>query len=1309
MSTQEVLNDPMIQWMMDDIGVDTQKYSPVIDSYLKTVRKIESSDLPFRRNKNNTAHGYYQFKNTKSVPTLQEAIDAALLYYRKAGADAPEALVEENNKPEAEQNANNLDKDLQSILFLSNLYRKKDSNSILLRTFTGDAEAGRRVYDVLHHTQGLTDKDTIAVADTTFRGYTKFLEKFDVPVLGEEQVGTDFEPRLESELASGQMKDLAPKVKELMPSLLETLEEVEVPKRSGRFPEVSVDAQRRSGAEILDEVSVDARRVDPTPPPLPELQEVNVPSREPVAIPPTSEPRLESELAATQMAAMQPRAPAEVTVPQRAGRFPEVTVDAQRRSGAEILNEASVPSRKLVDLAPRVKELLPQLEEVAVTAQRVSGEIAKPAIAPAAAEAYKKLQELDAQRYGGLLREFSEGATFGLMGEFAAGIKAATSDTPYEYALAEYELDREKFKREDPAAAAFSIPAEIAGGLPTGSFLYKGLTKIGVKSIPQAGAIEGGIYMGAQGEGDADDRLLQAGGGAAFGAAFARLFQGLADSTMGKLAKTPEELFEMQAQANAKAIKEAKINRPTADITDDELATQLIIRDTEFLAEAVGRKGMAVEETGSMFTRMRDYAIDMGIDMKTFNRVYKNKQIKEIYSLVYERGTRTPEQLNVLRQELLDRTASFILRDGAKTVPEAQSIVGRYRTFISPLSTLAETMVGRAFADRMVRAMNIVTRRTVDLDRMWKGMEPFRELAQNRAFNDAMHDAVNAANIGEEAAGKALQRAMNMAKAKIGKGADVRLQQFLDDNYKFSERYRKEVTTGILSKVWMHSTPTLIARDVGLKRPTAAGKAKDAAAKVRSRKTMKEWRLAQEKKPAEKQLDMANIFDSHWAWQRQTLTRMELGHQLGIRVHGKPMQAMSDSKLKKRKASKKALKEGATPIEATAKFEEGGTLKLFDADIIEESLRLQGYTPAQIKNAISILDNVGVDANKAMAGELDIIRSLGYVGTIANPYGALMNIHDLFNASFELGIGNVLRAVFSNNGIRFSADDMGLARQVFGEFVRKARRGESRTGNAFIERLVEGSADLLDWSMKWSGFAGLDKFGKNKIMGASFNKAKEDIANGSFDSKWQYSFSRGELDQLKRDIAANADTELVRDLVMFDLFKLQPINAAAQTAYGLANPNARLFYMLKGFAVKQLDLLERRIVGEWKKGNKEQALINAGKYLVISGGGYGVVNEARQVIKGEAPDPEEAAVSAFYQVGSVLTLGAMGANDYGYDRFFDNPMEAMITNIFPPLTATLPAAVMEDLADAVRKGDPYPDEVIYAIPIVGKTLEGVFK
>ena len=144
--------------------------------------------------------------------------------------------------------------------------------------------------------------------------------------------------------------------------------------------------------------------------------------------------------------------------------------------------------------------------------------------------------------------------------------------------------------------------------------------------------------------------------------------------------------------------------------------------------------------------------------------------------------------------------------------------------------------------------------------------------------------------------------------------------------------------------------------------------------------------------------------------------------------------------------------------------------------------------------------------------------------------------------------------------------------------------------------------------------------------------------------------------------------------------------------------------MLKGFAIKQFDLMERRIWKEWQAGNKKQALENLAKYVVLSGGGYGVVNEARQVLKGEAPDPVEGAVSALYQVGSVVTFGAMGANDYGYDKFMNDPLDAIGKNLLPPLGATLPGAVLKDIAAAARTGDPLQSKTIYALPIVGKTL-----
>ena len=902
----------------------------------------------------------------------------------------------------------------------------------------------------------------------------------------------------------------------------------------------------------------------------------------------------------------------------------------------------------------------------------------------------------------GVLREIAGGLSLQTADELEALYASKVNDTSYSVEKDRINREREEFSYLNPGAA---VAAETVGIIPSAFLSTALLTRAGIVSLPKQGAIEAGTYGFASGE-SAEERLILGSTSALVGGSVGKIIDSVFNPNLVKTSTNPDTLHTQQVDALQTAVSGQKITRPTAELTDDDLVDQLIIRETEFLADAVGRQGTDPNALGNTMLRLMRYAEEMGVSGKQAAKVVgKNKRVKQLIK-DSNRGFDDVTQLNAFREDLLDLAAGRLSIDKGRTIPEAQSSIVKFRRFASPLATLAETVVGPAFSSRIIRGMNRVVRGQSELDEMWKGMEGLRNLADDVKFNDLMLDAVNATNIGAKAAAKSLQAAKKYADAKIGKGAGERLQKFFDDNVEFNGRYRKEVTAGVLSDVWLHSALKYVDDDVSLRinRARAAGKAEDVASKKRSRKSMEEERA----KLDGDELEYANIFDSHWRWQRETLTRMELGKQLGFRTSGMPTVALDVDKLPKR-LRKKVKKGEMTALEATAKLE-SDSFKLFDEKIIREAMEREGLSDLQIKNAIEILDDLGVNANRGMSQELEVVRSLGYVGTIANPYGALMNVHDLFNAAFELGVGNVLKSVFGKNNIRLSADDVGLARQVFGEFIRRSTKGDSSiTGVKFLEKLAKGSEDLLEWSMKASGFSGLDKFGKTKIMGASFNKAKQDMARGSFDSKWANTFSKAELDQLKRDIAAgDTNSELVRDLVMFDLFRLQPINPAAQTSAGLKTPNARIFYMLKGFAVKQLDLMERRILREWQQGNKKEALNNAMKYLVISGGGFGVVNEGRQVLKGEAPNPEEAAVGALYQIGSVLTLGAMGANDYGYTKFMQDPANAMLTNIFPPVSATLPAAVLKDMGEAATKGDPLPDETIYALPVVGKTLKGVF-
>ena len=1359
-----LLRRPIVNWMLADIGVPAEEAEEHIRAYVDAIKQIESSggrNTTGKADKNtgNRALGDFQW----FPAPFKEDLDAASLYYKKAGIVEPPFLASAKDHKDP-RNLSPID---QEELFFVRMYRLEKNRNIA-KIARGDIKAGRDFYFNLHHTN--PDEDTIKRTDKflplpkdiptpknlestpiesiklgdlriTDEGFvTKGADSIklgDLRIKDEEasqrklEELTDYEATFPNEVDRKKLEETLQEVRVDAQRVLEPIiptkrgqvpipqKEIEidpvekylnrviVPPRAGRFPEIEVDAQRvpeQALAKVsvpqrggrFPEVTVDAQRV-----PEQALAEVSVPQRELVSeqalgpvsvpqrqrvpVPSRSMTRLEAELASEQMQAMQP---------DPVDKYLERVVAATPRLESELASAQMQAMQPVPTVTPSVDPIERYLNRGKVDKVEL-GSVSVPTDPVEIYLANKK--ERQARDIKGALRVAAQGLTLG----FGEELEALASGEEYGVALKRIREEMDEFSQRSPRTALYG---EVAGALPTSLGIVNSLRALGVTSSAVAGGLEAGAYGLGVGE-DTADRLEKGMYYGAGGAIVGRIFDSIFDPQLGRQVGSVDELNKQKVNLQEQLLQEAKITRPTAELTNDELATQLLMREVEYLGDAVGRQGALPSDLGSMLTRMRDYAIDMGVNMKQFNKVYNsNKDIKVLREKINEQF-KDLEELSLLRQDLVDMTTGRLMKDVNTTIPQAQSTVVKLRRLASPLATLAEETVGRSFSERIIRGMNRVVRGQTALDKMWKGMEPFRELAQdNVKFNDALLDVMNS-RLSQEFREKRLKAAMNIARGKIGKGAEDRLNQFLDDNLEFSARYRREVTAGELSRLWMHSNVTSTADDFSLRsfRQKAQAKSEDAASKNIQRPSMQEWRKKNALQDVTKQKEYENIFDSHWRWQRQTLTRMELGKQLGFRTVGRPLVA-----------------EGKKTLEQTA-AKEAGSFKLFDDRIIEEALKREGLSDVQISNAKQIIDDLGINANKGMSHELELIRSLGYVGTIANPYGALMNVHDLFNASFELGARNVLGALFNKNNIVFNPEDMGLARQVFGEFVRKARKGtdqkllgERISGNKFLENAAQASESLLEWSMKWSGFSKLDQFGKSRIMGASFRKARQDIADGSFDNKWQYSFSKPELDQLKRDIAAgNTSSELVRDLVMFDLFRLQPINAAAQTAFGLANPNARLFYMLKGFAIKQFDLMERRIFKEWRDGNKKQALENAMRYIVLSGGGYGLVNEGRQVIKGEVPDPEQAAMGALYQIGSVFTFGAMGANDYGYDKFMSDPATSFMNNILPPVGATLPAAVLKDTASVARAliagevPDPIPDESLEALPLVGKTIKGI--
>lgn len=206
------------------------------------------------------------------------------------------------------------------------------------------------------------------------------------------------------------------------------------------------------------------------------------------------------------------------------------------------------------------------------------------------------------------------------------------------------------------------------------------------------------------------------------------------------------------------------------------------------------------------------------------------------------------------------------------------------------------------------------------------------------------------------------------------------------------------------------------------------------------------------------------------------------------------------------------------------------------------------------------------------------MKQAGYMGTIANPLSAMVNVLDLIPTAMRYGIARTLG---------------GAARHVLGG---KKRMNPLKMGlhEAAIE--IEQAAskrfsgtNMLDTSMKVGGFKMMDRFGKGSYMNAARSKGMS-LASSKGGLKklekkgWRHIYKTGDewtafTDALKK---GDFDNPMVQEFVVAELLETQPVALSSMPISYIRHPNGRIFYMLKTWAIRQMNSVREA----YYKGNK---------------------------------------------------------------------------------------------------------------------------
>jgi len=276
------------------------------------------------------------------------------------------------------------------------------------------------------------------------------------------------------------------------------------------------------------------------------------------------------------------------------------------------------------------------------------------------------------------------------------------------------------------------------------------------------------------------------------------------------------------------------------------------------------------------------------------------------------------------------------------------------------------------------------------------------------------------------------------------------------------------------------------------------------------------------------------------------------------------------------------------------------------------------------------------------------LRNVGYMTTLANPFSALTQIGDLGMSVYINGLRHTIAGMFGKRHI--SLEDIGINNVIAQELATVGR-----------------AAKFLDKSLGAVGFKKIDRLGKTTLINSAYRRftslAKSD--KGIAELRKKYGTMLGEeFKSTITDLRAGNMTDNVKLMLYNELADVQPINLSQMPLAYLNNPNGRIFYSLKTFAIKQLDVMRRDIIQEFKAGNQKEAAKNLVAYMTIIPMMGATVDEAKDFLRGQGMSAEDMPDNYVENLFKVF-----GGSQYVMDKYVSKGQvgSALGEVIAPPL------------------------------------------
>ena len=337
----------------------------------------------------------------------------------------------------------------------------------------------------------------------------------------------------------------------------------------------------------------------------------------------------------------------------------------------------------------------------------------------------------------------------------------------------------------------------------------------------------------------------------------------------------------------------------------------------------------------------------------------------------------------------------------------------------------------------------------------------------------------------------------------------------------------------------------------------------------------------------------------------------------------------------------------------------------------------------KVQDEITKLISTRFKGGEARIGKgTNIARNVIYASTIANPYSTITQLGDLALNSYRNGLINTL----SPFGPKIKLKEFGL-NDIASEFTDAGA--------------VKGAMDKL---FKVTGFKKIDIALKENNLRGAFRQAQGQLRNKNSKAYKKFieenkPFFQNETDDLIDAIRrGDSQNENVRHYLFSRLTKTQPITLSEMPAKYLNMKGGRLFYSLKTFFVKQLDVMREDIVQKLaKRETSKEGMQNAARFAMLFGGGTAAVNATKDLILGRPVEISDELMDVAMQIIGISRYAIYKAKSDG----LTGGATAVLAPPMPIVNEAFKVLAADDKEEALKKQSK---ELVRYIPVVGKDI-----